>query len=61
MGGRGGFRGYRKLLVFENGSDTFLYRGQFFLWGNCNTFRINNFNYLKKKKLRNQIIRFKYL
>ena len=28
-----GFRGDRKLLVFENGSDTFSYRGQFFFLG----------------------------
>jgi hypothetical protein len=34
MVGRGGFRGDRKLLVFENGSDTFSYRGQFFFVGN---------------------------
>lgn len=32
-GGRGGFRGDRKLLVFENGSDTIFYRGQFFFLG----------------------------
>jgi hypothetical protein len=33
-GGVQGFRGYRKLLIFENGSDTFSYRGQFFFLGN---------------------------
>ena len=32
IGGLGGFHGYMKVFVFENGSDTSLCTDQFFLW-----------------------------